>query len=411
VLLAALSVLFVSAWFGGLVTTEIHRTDSLTALALSACGLTGLEVAFRLGWIAPRRKTATLGLLAAWSLPVAVLLPPVYVLAVAVILHGYHHVRSGRVQPGRLVFAVTSAGLAGFLASLASHALGDGMQALGLAASVSELVALAAAAVVLGAVSASLSVAVLRISGTERALRRVLGGADHLGVELAELTIGMLVSVVWLAMPPAIVMALVPEVFLQRSRWHSELERKARTDAKTGLANHAHWRDVADRELTRTRMGHESLAVLIVDIDHFKAINDEHGHLVGDEVICSIADNLSSGLRPRDLVGRFGGEEFVVLLAESDLEQAHAAAERFRERISELVIRNGEHNVRATVSVGIAAYPINGGSLHELLDAADRALYVAKHAGRNCVRDAMPSVQEVLDLTGGHERLGVRAPA
>jgi diguanylate cyclase (GGDEF)-like protein len=410
-LLGLLTALFTVPLVIGLATTPLRTSECLTAVALVLCGITAVEVAVRLRWVAAPRRTTTLGLLAAWTLPAATLLPPAYSLGVAIVLHGHHAIRARRATPGRLVFSITSAGIAGFTAALAATGTLHGIEALGVPGAAAQPIAIVAAAFTLVFISVGLSLAMARAGGSSHPVRQLLGGRDHVSVELAELTIGALVSVAWIAMPPVIVLALVPEVLLQRSRRHAELEHRARTDAKTGLANHVHWREMAERELARAREDVTPIAVLIVDIDHFKTINDVHGHLVGDEVIFAVARQLTDGLRPRDLVGRFGGEEFVVLLSGTDLQQAHAAAERFRQRISELDLPTGTggRRVRATVSVGIASHPVNGDSLHELLDAADRAMYAAKRAGRNCVRDAMPTVQQVLDLTA-YDQLALLGP-
>jgi diguanylate cyclase (GGDEF)-like protein len=116
-------------------------------------------------------------------------------------------------------------------------------------------------------------------------------------------------------------------------------------------------------------------------------------------------------LRPRDFVGRFGGEEFVVLLAGSDLQQAKQTAERIRARVAEVVVQASSRGepVQVTVSVGVAAFRDSGHSVHELLDAADTALYAAKHAGRNCVRVAEGTRQQVLDLTTDQRVIDLRA--
>ncbi|HEY5049446.1 MAG TPA: GGDEF domain-containing protein, partial [Acidothermaceae bacterium] len=147
--------------------------------------------------------------------------------------------------------------------------------------------------------------------------------------------------------------------------------------------------------------------VLLVDIDNFKAVNDRYGHLTGDDVLRGVATGLTEGLRPRDFVGRFGGEEFVILLAGSDLEQARHTAERVRAQVAEVAVAaaNRREQVSVTVSVGVAAFRDSGHSVHELLDAADTALYAAKHAGRNCVRVAEGARQQVLDLTADGRRL------
>lgn len=217
-----------------------------------------------------------------------------------------------------------------------------------------------------------------------------------------ELTAQLDVAVACAAAPYAVLLAIPPVLVLQRALLVASLREAARTDAKTGLANSTYWREVADREISRARSGQEQVAVLLVDIDHFKGVNDRYGHLVGDDVLRTVAHGLTYGLRPRDFVGRFGGEEFVVLLAGSDLDQARHTAERIRAHVANLMIDVPVRAdpVRVTVSVGVAAFRQSGHSINELLDAADSALYSAKHAGRNCVRVAEGARQQVLDLTG-----------
>jgi diguanylate cyclase (GGDEF)-like protein len=139
--------------------------------------------------------------------------------------------------------------------------------------------------------------------------------------------------------------------------------------------------------------------VLVLDLDHFKSVNDTHGHLAGDHVLAAVADVLQAEVRERDLVGRFGGEEFVVLLAglggEGSAELA-AVAERIRRRVAGLGVEiptpDGPLTVRGlSVSVGCAVMPDGGAELRDLLEVADRALYAAKGAGRNAVRMGSPA--------------------
>jgi diguanylate cyclase (GGDEF)-like protein len=231
--------------------------------------------------------------------------------------------------------------------------------------------------------------------------------AEVWGVTAAESCTGVLVAVSCAAAPYAVLLAIPPVLVLQRALLVAGLREAARTDGKTGLANSSYWREVAEREISRARSGRDPLAVLLVDIDHFKSVNDRYGHLVGDEVLRAVANGLTHGLRPRDFVGRFGGEEFVVLLTGSDLEQARQAAERIRAHVAEVSVEasNRREPVQVTISIGVAAFRDSGHSVHELLDAADAALYAAKHAGRNCVRVAEGARQQVLDLTGEPNRV------
>jgi diguanylate cyclase (GGDEF)-like protein len=172
---------------------------------------------------------------------------------------------------------------------------------------------------------------------------------------------------------------------LHRNVLIGQLHVKATTDAKTGLLNAATWTSVADSELDWAARHNKPTGVLVIDLDHFKAINDEFGHLAGDEMLRVVANTITGEVRAYDLVGRFGGEEFVVLLPATSAAETMHVAERIRRRIAELVV---PISGRLTVSIGMAAFPENGPSRREVLHAADMAMYRAKAAGRNRVHQA-----------------------
>jgi len=180
------------------------------------------------------------------------------------------------------------------------------------------------------------------------------------------------------------------------TRAHRELEEMALHDPLTGLANRRKFRSRYDLEVARQERAGGTLALLLIDIDHFKRINDRWGHLVGDECLKGVANVLSSNLRKVDLVARFGGEEFVVLLADCGLEGALTAAENLRAAVAAAVSAQVDGQpLTLTVSVGVAATAAgeahhSGGSgdsvdFDRLLASADRGVYAAKHAGRNRV--------------------------
>ncbi|GAA5166929.1 diguanylate cyclase [Viridibacterium curvum] len=185
---------------------------------------------------------------------------------------------------------------------------------------------------------------------------------------------------------PAIVVA-----HINITRWRiaeRELERLAHEDALTGLPNRRHFLTEADRlASSATRHGHP-LSLIIFDLDHFKQINDRHGHLVGDVVLRQVAMRLREQLRSEDLPCRWGGEEFVILLPMTDVEMAATVAERLRKAMAgaPLHVRDGDADahVDVTISGGITARKL-GETLEECLARADRALYAAKDAGRNCM--------------------------
>ena len=180
-------------------------------------------------------------------------------------------------------------------------------------------------------------------------------------------------------------LTLPPVVLLHRSLLHAQLKAAARTDAKTGLLNATAWQREADTEIVRARRTGETLALLIVDIDHFKRVNDTYGHLVGDQVLAGVATALRSQLRDYDVVGRFGGEEFVVLLPRADVGEARRVAERLRSRVGGVAIPVDSAMITVTISAGVAIMSVHGDDLIELLAAADLALYRAKELGRDRV--------------------------
>jgi len=160
------------------------------------------------------------------------------------------------------------------------------------------------------------------------------------------------------------------------------LEELATTDDLTGLWNRRHFHDMLDRECHRTARSHLPLAVAMVDIDHFKAVNDRHGHPFGDRVLVEVARTMRETARVTDLVARYGGEEFMVLLPETGTNAASDAAERLRRAVADRPVSKGDLTVAVTVSIGVAAWEGEADPT-VLLRHVDEALYAAKEAGRN----------------------------
>ncbi|HLC27274.1 MAG TPA: diguanylate cyclase [bacterium] len=157
-------------------------------------------------------------------------------------------------------------------------------------------------------------------------------------------------------------------------------------DDLTGLYNRRHFELLLKEEMERWRRYGHPFSLLMLDIDHFKDINDTYGHRCGDEVLHSVAKIVSGAARPIDRVCRYGGEEFTILLAETASAGGLAMAERIREAVGTQTIHAGQrHEIKLTVSIGVAAFPEEGKSEDELIAAADQALYMAKNAGRNRV--------------------------
>ncbi|MDX1558547.1 MAG: sensor domain-containing diguanylate cyclase [Marinobacter sp.] len=171
-----------------------------------------------------------------------------------------------------------------------------------------------------------------------------------------------------------------------RKTLENELEEMATRDPLTGLFNRREMSRVLEEELERARRYQRPMAVLWVDFDHFKDVNDTFGHAAGDSVLRSVSRLLLGSVRSVDAIGRFGGEEFVIVLPEMDLEEAQDTAERLRRKVAEKPqpLGNGQE-VPLTISVGIAVYPDHGQTASTLCAAADKAMYLAKQRGRNCV--------------------------
>ena len=192
----------------------------------------------------------------------------------------------------------------------------------------------------------------------------------------------------------------------ERKRIQAVLERLATTDMLTGLTNRHHFFTLAEREVERALRYRAPLSMLMIDLDYFKRVNDTLGHIAGDQVLIAVGQVIRSTLREVDLAGRYGGEEFAILLPETPAEKAINVAERLRSAIAGLAVETDTGRVSITASIGAAALtsagseeasPLRSGeggqssgkaerALAALLDRADRALYSAKHAGRNLTR-------------------------
>lgn len=171
----------------------------------------------------------------------------------------------------------------------------------------------------------------------------------------------------------------------ERKRLVEQLERQAHLDYLTGIANRRFFMENAERELARAQRYQSLLSVFMLDIDHFKVINDRHGHAVGDKVLQKLSWIFSEALRENDLPGRLGGEEFAVLLPETDYDKSQEVAERLRNLIAATCVTLESVTLHFTVSIGIATLESPADSIDALLNRADKALYRAKQLGRNRV--------------------------
>jgi diguanylate cyclase (GGDEF)-like protein len=334
---------------------------------------------------------------AVWELPVVILLPLPYALLMPAIRLALTQWRIRRTAVYRRVFSSAAIGLSYACASLAFRGTGrllPGLDPLALASGsrvTAWLALVALCAVVQLAVNQYLIFAVIRATNPETRVREFIFSAQTLRTDLTETSMAVLATLAIAISPATVVVALPLATLLQRSAVHSQLIKDARNDSKTGLLNAATWERGATAEITRAVRTGTQLAVALLDVDRFKVINDTYGHLTGDEVLKEIAHTLKSMLREYDLAGRFGGEEFALLLPQTRAVDAFRIAERVRSAIAGLPIiapgATGGERVHVTVSIGVAA--LDAGSKREyaeLMAAADAALYRAKGCGRDQVQ-------------------------
>jgi diguanylate cyclase (GGDEF)-like protein len=194
----------------------------------------------------------------------------------------------------------------------------------------------------------------------------------------------MIVAVVSpLVSAPGLTLIAISMVY-QLNAAQTALTLAAETDSLTGVSNRRSFIAQAELAFAQTKAGGPAFAVLMIDIDHFKSINDNHGHIVGDDVLRDVAQACKAALRSSDCFARFGGEEFVALLHLTDSAGAVAVAETLRKTVAALAFDNRTPPA-VTVSLGVAGYLPSSESLHDILNEADRQLYAAKAAGRNRV--------------------------
>ena len=167
---------------------------------------------------------------------------------------------------------------------------------------------------------------------------------------------------------------------------NAKLRQLAITDPLTGLYNRRHFFELGSLHLAHVRRYQRPLSAIMMDIDHFKHINDQYGHHAGDQVLETFAHRIRDCIREADILGRYGGEEFAFLLPDTDCSEALELAERLRQAVDTAPIPTDVQFIPVTASLGVASYaPGNGMSIGGLLDCADQALYEAKSSGRNCV--------------------------
>jgi diguanylate cyclase (GGDEF)-like protein len=362
----------------GLLTTQPRLDHALTFVLLVACGALAVESTRRQG--EPVGMLVLKDLLSAWWLPIAFVLPPVYSLLAPVPLMLLVQFRVRRYVVYRRVFSVAAIGIAHGLASMAFHSVSrswsvDLTSGAGVLAWTGIAVGCAFLATV---VNTALVAFAVKASTPEETLRGLMFDSDNLVIDWGEVCIGVILALLCTLHPLLALLALTPVLLLQRGLLHDQLSAAARLDTKTALLNAPTWEREASSEIARAVRTRSALSVLLLDLDHFKQVNDFFGHLVGDDVIRGVAGVLTAQTREYDRSARFGGDEFAVLLPQADAEEAQRTAERIRRNVAGLAVPTANGFVAVSISVGVAHLASPDQDITDLLAAADSDLYRAK---------------------------------
>lgn len=330
-----------------------------------------------------------------WTLSAALLMSPALVAATVVVLYGHLWARSwysvSGVQPYRIIFNTCVV----ILSCQTAAAISRSVPGVALAPSRwYDLVKIVAIVVGYTLVNSGLAAVALLLLHGRRPLDGLLGSWQENSIEFATLSVGMLTAAVLVWRPLLAVLVLLPMYVLHRGVLVRQLEHAVTVDERTGLLNATTWHTLAATEFERARQHDRAVCLLMADLDHFTQVNEKFGREVGDSALGAVGAAMRQELRSGDLCGRLGGEEFAVLLAETDLTDAVAVANRICERIRTMRMTGTDHDIRLSMSIGVAAHPDAGSDLEELLLAADNALFAAKDAGRNrasAVQSQMPN--------------------
>jgi diguanylate cyclase (GGDEF)-like protein len=387
-LVAGLITAYLAAITAAAALTRVHAADLRVFGVLLGCIFVSVEMTRRVG----EPSGFVRDIYAIWELPVVLLLPPLYVMLITGARVWLTQLRVRRTVVHRRAYTAAANGLASATASVIFHAaepvLGDTAAAgTGIRALLWILLA-AGCGIVRLYLSDTLVVAALWGVDRRTPVKPELVGAEATVGNIAELCLGLLVTFAAARSVLVVLCALPLVIWGQRSVRHNQLATAARIDRKTGLMNDPTWRSQAAEQVARAAETKAPVAVGILDVDHFKRVNDTYGHLAGDKVLAAVAATTKALLREYDLVGRIGGEEFAFVLTCGPT-QAAEVAERVRQAIPGVAIPEASPGSPkpsgVTVSIGVAAAGQVTWTLDEFLIQADRALYAAKGSGRDRV--------------------------
>jgi diguanylate cyclase (GGDEF)-like protein len=327
-----------------------------------------------------------------WVFAGVLLLPVALVGVLLVLVYAHYQWRNPFVALHRRIFSVAVLVLSAQAAQVVLTLLIGGAGHLLTGGSLTFMVAVVvlALAVYNGVDVGLLALRVKLYAAPDVTVRKVFGDPSKHMLEISTLFYGALLAFALAYSPALVVLAFPPVLMLHRSVLLKQVEEKSRKDSKTGLFNSEGWHRNASRERSRAMRAKEGFGVLMVDLDHFKRVNDTYGHVAGDAVLKAVADAISHEVRDYDSVGRFGGEEFVVLLPGMDETDGVGVAERIRHAVTQLAVEAPVEGATTVIrnlsaSIGVSTFPHAGDDLEPLLLAADAALYEAKNTGRNRV--------------------------
>lgn len=372
----------------------ITRADGVAAIILGTCAIAHIELSR--GIERARKLTSGVGpfvdSLTLWDFAAILVLPPAAASGLIVFTHAVAWLRvwRGRRSLYRWVFSDATVLLATQAAALVLLA-GPGPHP-GVPAGPGGLAVILGAGVLRWFVNYALVVGAILISSPGMRAGQVIGEFGEQIIEAGALGLGLGAAGLLNYNPWLLVGVVIGLLALHRGVLLAQFRTSSRTDEKTGLHSTDWWHQIAERALDRAKVDNTTLAVLMIDLDLFKLINDTHGHPAGDQVLHAVAQAIAGEVRHDDATGRWGGEEFVVLLPAVDGRELGAIAERIRRRVHVLVVPivtdEGPKTVTdLSVSVGGALWPSPGlSTLDDIILAADTNLYAAKGAGRDRVR-------------------------
>ncbi len=370
--------------------THYQTSHVVIAVALVACGIVAIESTRQ---VKEAHGEVVRDLQSVWFLAMAVALPPAYAFFAPALIMAYKLWRVPRLVVYRRVFSSATQSLAYGSASAVFHAIppsvagdtpGVGVHALTWTSCV-------AACGLLGwLVNHGLLVLAIKLSDPTVRIVQQVGSRESITSDLLELSLAVSLTLVVAINPVLMALALPSVILCRRSIMRAQLVTQARIDAKTGLLNAGTWQREAEAEFFRALRRRTSLAIAMVDIDDFKSVIDAAGPLVGDQLMRDIAEMLRAQLPGHELIGRFGGKEFAILLPQTSVAEAKRISERLRDHIAgePIAIESGAQAgfvFRLTVSIGVAVLNETRRALADLIGAADSALGLAKRTGWNKV--------------------------